>query len=58
MPEQAETGDIGAGVNVPSNWLKLLQKRVLACDHVFDRSIQICSLGGTAHGSCKKYPGA
>ena len=29
MSEQAETGDVGAGVNVPSKLLKLFKQRVL-----------------------------
>ena len=58
VPKQAETGDVGAGVNVPSNGLKLLKQRVLAAGHPFQRSIQVSRLGGAGHGPCKQHSGA
>ena len=57
MSEQAETGDVGAGVNVLADWLHLLKQRVLAEGHAPQRSIQIRSFRGAAHGPGKQHPG-
>ena len=43
MPEQTETGDVGAGVNALADWLDLLKQHVLAAGHPPQCSIQIGS---------------
>ena len=58
MPEQAEPGDVGAGVNPFADRFDLPKQHVLAAGHAFQCGIQVSRLGCAGHGPCKQHSGA
>ena len=58
MAEQAEAGDIGAGVYCLAMGLQLIQQSVLTVGHVLEHGVQSLGLAGTRHGSSEQHAGA